>query len=84
MTITINVPETAEQFSALLQQIQTGEEILLAQHGVAIARITPIAAATQPRIPGQDKGTVSIAADFNASLPETVINDFLNSSFPNS
>ena len=32
---------------------------------------------TQPRIPGQDKGQVVIAPDFNAPLPEDILNDFL-------
>lgn len=35
---------------------------------------------TQPRIPGQDKGQVVIAPDFNAPLPEDILNDFLNPS----
>ena len=35
---------------------------------------------TQPRIPGQDKGHVIIAPDFNAPLPEDILNDFLNPS----
>jgi hypothetical protein len=38
---------------------------------------------TQPRIPGQDKGQVIIAPDFDAPLPEDILNDFLNpSEFP--
>jgi hypothetical protein len=36
--------------------------------------------ATQPRIPGQDKGKVIIAPDFDAPLPEEILNDFLNPS----
>jgi hypothetical protein len=31
-----------------------------------------------PRIPGQDKGKVFIAADFNDPLPDSILNDFLN------
>ncbi len=31
-----------------------------------------------PRVPGQDRGQVWIADDFNAPLPETILNDFLN------
>ncbi|MBE9030657.1 type II toxin-antitoxin system Phd/YefM family antitoxin [filamentous cyanobacterium LEGE 11480] len=38
----------------------------------------PIQISAQPRIPGQDSGKVTIADDFNAPLPETVLNDFLN------
>lgn len=30
------------------------------------------------RIPGQDKGKVIVASDFNAPLPDEVLSDFLN------
>ncbi|NJR52099.1 MAG: type II toxin-antitoxin system Phd/YefM family antitoxin [Leptolyngbyaceae cyanobacterium CSU_1_3] len=82
MTITINIPETVEQFAALLERIQTGEEILLAQSGVAIARLVPIMPPASPRIPGQDQGKVTIAPDFNAPLPDSFLNDFLDSNLP--
>lgn len=35
-------------------------------------------AALRPRIPGQDKGKVFIAADFNDPLPDSILSDFLN------
>lgn len=36
------------------------------------------AIAPPSRIPGQDKGKVFIAADFNAPLPDAILNNFLN------
>jgi hypothetical protein len=33
-----------------------------------------------PRTPGQDRGQVWISDDFNAPLPEPILNDFLNPS----
>lgn len=83
MITTINIPETTAQFTELLHRIQAGEEILLAQNGVAIARLVPIQPHTQPRIPGQDKGKVAIAPNFNAPLPDQMLNDFFNSNLPN-
>lgn len=82
MITTINIPETTDQLAELIHRVQAGEEIFLAQNGVAIARLVPIQASTQLRIPGQDKGKVTIASDFNAPLPDTILNDFLNSNFP--
>jgi antitoxin (DNA-binding transcriptional repressor) of toxin-antitoxin stability system len=82
MTVTINIPETAEQFTELIIRVQSGEEILLAQNGIAIARLMPIRASAQLRIPGQDKGKVTIAPDFNAPLPDQILSDFLNPNFP--
>jgi hypothetical protein len=32
---------------------------------------------SQPRISGQDQGKVWISDDFNAPLPETILNDFI-------
>jgi antitoxin (DNA-binding transcriptional repressor) of toxin-antitoxin stability system len=82
MTTTFNIPETTDQFAEMLHRVQAGEEILLAQNGVTIARIVPIQAPMQPRTPGQDKGKVFIDSDFNEPLPEHILNDFLNSSLP--
>jgi prevent-host-death family protein len=82
MTTTINIPETTAQLTELIDRVQAGEEILLAQNGVAIARLVPIQAVPQRRIPGQDKGKVTISSDFNAPLPDSILNDFFNSHFP--
>lgn len=82
MNTTISVPETTEQLTELLHRVQAGEEILLAQNGVVIARLVPIQTSFQLRIPGQDKGKVQISPDFNAPLPEPILDDFLNSNFP--
>ena len=35
---------------------------------------------SSPRKPGQDQGKVWISDDFNAPLPEALLNDFLNPS----
>ncbi len=74
MSVSVNLPETPEQLAALLERIQAGEELLLTKEGIAIARLLPM----QPRIPGQDKGKVIIAPDFNAPLPEDILKDFLD------
>jgi prevent-host-death family protein len=54
MTTPINIPETPAQLTELIHRVPAGEEILIAQNGVAIARLVPIQPLTQPRIPGQD------------------------------
>jgi antitoxin (DNA-binding transcriptional repressor) of toxin-antitoxin stability system len=82
MTSTVNIPETADQFTALLHRIQNGEEVLLSQDGIVIARVVPIQKPTRPRIPGQDQGKVVIASDFNDPLPANILLDFLNSDIP--
>lgn len=79
MATTTNIPETPDQLADLIHRVQAGEEILLAQNGVVIARLVPIQASAQSRLPVQDKGKVTIASDFNAPLPEVILNDFFNS-----
>jgi prevent-host-death family protein len=82
MAITVDVPEVAEKIVELLNRVRFGEEVVIAQAGVPIARLVAIAECSSPRIPGQDKGKVTIAPDFNAPLPQDVLNDFLGSSDP--
>jgi antitoxin (DNA-binding transcriptional repressor) of toxin-antitoxin stability system len=82
MTNTVNIPETADQFALLLNRIHAGEEFLLSQDEVLIARVVPIQKPTQPRIPGQDQGKVVISSDFNDPLPDNILLDFLNSDIP--
>lgn len=50
--------------------------MIILQAGTLIARIVPIVRQSSPRIPGLDKGKVIIAPDFDAPLPENILNDF--------
>jgi antitoxin (DNA-binding transcriptional repressor) of toxin-antitoxin stability system len=77
MAITVDVPEITAKFSELLSHIQLGEEVVITDAGVPIARLTAIPKSASPRIPGQDKGKVVIAEDFNDPLPPDLLNGFL-------
>jgi antitoxin (DNA-binding transcriptional repressor) of toxin-antitoxin stability system len=82
MTINITLPEANSQFLELIQQIKTGEEVLISEAGVIIARISPMSNTKMPRVPGQDKGRVTMSADFNDPLPADILDSFLNPSEP--
>jgi antitoxin (DNA-binding transcriptional repressor) of toxin-antitoxin stability system len=82
MTINITLPEANSQFLELIQQIKTGEEVLISEAGIIIARISPMSNAKTPRVPGQDKGRVTMSADFNDPLPADILDSFLNPSEP--
>jgi antitoxin (DNA-binding transcriptional repressor) of toxin-antitoxin stability system len=83
MTINITLPEANSQFLELIQQIKTGEEVLISEAGIIIARISPISNVRIPRVPGKDKGRVTMSADFNDPLPADILDEFYNSSvFP--
>jgi antitoxin (DNA-binding transcriptional repressor) of toxin-antitoxin stability system len=89
MAITVDVPEVAEKIIELLNRVRFGEEVVIAEAGVPIARLVAIGQSPAPkaiaehssgRIPGQDKGKVTIAPDFNDPLSPDLLNDFLGSS----
>ncbi|MGB8701338.1 MAG: type II toxin-antitoxin system Phd/YefM family antitoxin [Thermosynechococcaceae cyanobacterium] len=77
MSITVDVPEMAAKISELLGKVQLGEEVVIAEAGVPIARLIAIPKPSLPRIPGQDKGKVTISQDFNDPLPPDLLNGFL-------
>ncbi|MDJ0800111.1 MAG: type II toxin-antitoxin system Phd/YefM family antitoxin [Calothrix sp. MO_167.B12] len=74
----LEIPESQSEFAELLRRVRSGEEIIISQAGTPIARIVPIAEQKLPRIPGLDRGKVEIAPDFDAPLPENILNAFLN------
>jgi antitoxin (DNA-binding transcriptional repressor) of toxin-antitoxin stability system len=53
MTINITLPEANNQFLELIQQIKTGEEVLISESGIIIARISPIVNTGKLNIPGE-------------------------------
>jgi prevent-host-death family protein len=70
MTV-FNVHEAKTHFSKLLAQVLRGEEVVIAKAGKPVARLSPFTPTdAAPRTPGLDKGKVTIAADFDAPLPE--------------
>jgi antitoxin (DNA-binding transcriptional repressor) of toxin-antitoxin stability system len=82
MTVSVNLPDAAENLADLIHQALLGEEVVIAEAGTPVVRLVPILQKTLTRIPGEDKGNVIIAADFNAPLPEGILNDFLNPTQP--
>lgn len=81
MAVNVSIPEAATQFIELMNRVRLGEEVIISEAGVPVARLLPIREKS-PRIPGQDKGKVIIAPDFNDPLPEDILNDFLNPANP--
>jgi prevent-host-death family protein len=70
MTI-YNIHEAKTHFSKLLEQVLSGEEVVIAKAGKPIARVLPFVEEDgSPRVPGIDKGKVIIMPDFDEPLPE--------------
>ena len=74
----VELPANLTDFAELLGRVLAGEEVILSQAGLPVARIVPLNQRPLPRIPGLDRGKVVIAPDFNEPLPEDVLNDFLS------
>jgi prevent-host-death family protein len=81
MTITVNVAQATAKFSELLNQVLLGEEVVIAEQGIPVARLVGFTNTSSPRIPGLDKDKVFIAPDFNEPLPEEILIDFESSNF---
>jgi prevent-host-death family protein len=67
---TVRVHEAKTHLSRLLRRVEKGEVITIARGTHPIARLVPIA--DPPRRPGQLKGKIWIAKDFDAPLPPKV------------
>ena len=76
MATQINVHEAKTHFSRLLARVKNGEEIIIAKAGKPVARLVPIAEKQPNRAPGSAKGKVVIADDFDAPLPESILQAF--------
>lgn len=72
---TVNIHEAKTQLSRLIERVTAGEEIVIARSGKPVARLVAIPA-TPPRKPGLLKGRIRIAKDFDAPLPEDVLDSF--------
>ena len=63
---TVNMHEAKSQLSALVQQALDGEDVVIARAGRPLVRLVPFQEAKAPRQPGQLKGQIRLADDFDA------------------
>lgn len=73
---TSSVHEAKTHLSRLLQRVEAGEEIIIARGNKPVAKLVPLQAKRQPRIPGRDRGKIWIAEDFDGPLPEDLQAEF--------
>jgi len=75
MAKTLNLYEAKSRLSSLVEEAASGKEIIIAKSGVPRARLVPL----EPRVrrrPGGSKGKIWIAADFDAPLPDEMLDAF--------
>jgi prevent-host-death family protein len=69
----VTVHEAKTHLSRLLRRVAAGEEIIISRSGKPIARLVPF---LPPREFGRDRGKFTVPDDFDAPLPEDVLEDF--------
>ena len=71
----VNLYEAKTRLSALVEAAAAGAEIIIAKAGKPRAKLVPFREASRRR-PGSAKGKIWIAADFDAPLPEALVEAF--------
>lgn len=75
VTATYNVHQAKTHFSRLLQRVLTGEEVVIAKAGKPVAKLVPVRRSVQRR-PDRYRGRIWIADDFDAPLPDELLDAF--------
>lgn len=69
----INVHEAKTHLSRILDRVAGGEEVLIAKAGKPIARLVPVPVDKKTRTPGTYRGRIRIGDDFDAPLPDDML-----------
>ena len=75
MVETVNIHEAKTHLSRLVERVEAGEEVVIARAGRPVARLVPLRRSTKPRVPGQWRGQIVIAPDFDA-VNEEILREF--------
>lgn len=73
----VSLGEAKAHLSSLLDDVEHGQPITITRHNVPVAEIRPVARPdTRPRPWGLAKGTFEVPDDFDAPLPDHVLDAF--------
>lgn len=75
MTKSVGVHEAKTHLSRLLNRVSSGEEIVITRRGEDVARLVPEQGSTARRL-GVDEGRFTVPDDFDAPLPDDVLDAF--------
>lgn len=78
MTQTFNLHAAKTHFSRLVDSAAAGEEIIIAKAGKPVAKLVPLTPAAAPakRRLGSLAGLVTLSPDFDAPLPDDLLDAF--------
>ena len=75
-TQTYNVQEVKNHLSRLLEDVASGEDVIIAKAGKPMARLSRIEARGPTVRFGVLKGRVKVSDDFDAPLPDALLAEF--------
>ncbi len=67
----VNIHEAKTHLSHLIEEVERGEDVVIARHNRPVARLVPVA--TTARIPGALHGKITIQDDFDTLLPDEAL-----------
>jgi len=74
---TVNIHQAKTHLSRLLSRVELGEEIIISNLGVPIAKLVPFRTSSNRQDSlGLDRGRFIVPEDFNAPLPEEFLAPF--------
>lgn len=72
----VNIHEAKTHLSRLLVRVMGGEEVIIAKAGKPVARLVPFDERPHQRTPGTAAGEIVISPDFDAPLPDDLLESF--------
>ncbi len=72
----VNIHAAKTQLSRLVEAAAAGEEIIIAKSGKPVARLAPLAEPQGKRRLGMLAGKLQVPEDFDAPLPDEVLDAF--------
>lgn len=76
MTVTVSIYEAKTLLPELLTRVVAGEEVLISDAGKPVARLAPLVEQPAQRTPGTAIGKITIAPDFDDTLPDDILDLF--------
>jgi prevent-host-death family protein len=73
---TVNIHEAKTHLSRLLRRVAAGEEVVIAKAGKPVARLVSASPPPTRRVPGGWEGKIWVAEDFDAPLPQELLDAF--------
>jgi prevent-host-death family protein len=72
----VNIHQAKTHFSKLVEKVLDGQEIIISKAGKPVAKLVPFNQGASSRKLGLMKGKIRMSADFDAPLPESIIEEF--------